>query len=250
MNLQDLSLTEIEQGWHQTTTTYVCNYCQASFATDQVFPVADKFYQAPQMIQQHVAQEHPDAVHLLITNASKYNTLTAKQRELLIAFSTGQKDAEIATATGVAAATIRHQKFTFREKAKQAKLYLAIYDQVFNQPTVADSLVRFPNQAGTEDDRFAMTTTEYQQLVAKFFQSTEPLQLKRWPKHQKAILAVLKRITSTIPPDQHFTKVGLTDLLRPIYPDYPLIRRYLVDYDFFERTTDGSDYWRNPSYKE
>ncbi|WP_125580595.1 DUF2087 domain-containing protein [Levilactobacillus cerevisiae] len=250
MNLQNLSLIEIEQGWHLKANAYVCNYCQTSFATDQVFPDGDQFYPALQMVQRHVAQVHPDAVHLLINDASKYNTLTAKQRELLAAFSTGQKDADIAEATGVAAATVRHQKFTFREKAKQAKLYLAVYDQVFNQPAVPDTLISLPDQAGPEDARFAITTSEYHQLVAKYFTTTDPLRLARWPKHQKAILAILKRLTAEIPLGEHFTEVGLNQILKPIYPDFPLLRRYLVDYDFVQRTNDGTDYWRNPSYKE
>lgn len=250
MALQDLTLTEIEQGWHQTANAYVCNYCEAAFATDQVFAVDDRYFPADQMIRQHLAQAHPDALMQLINSPSKYNTLTPKQRALLVAFSQGQKDATIAQETHVAAATVRHQKFTFREKAKQAKLYLAIYNQVFNQPAATDALITLPAQAGNLDDRFAITTSEYQALVTKYFATTTPLVLARWPKHQKAILAILKRITADIPADQHFTERELTQRLQPIYADFPLIRRYLVDYGFLQRTADGSDYWRNPDYHD
>lgn len=250
MNLLELTLTEIEQGWHHTDTALVCNYCDATFADDQVFPVGDGFYPAAKMIQYHLATVHPQAIDELIRTDSKYNTLTEKQRALLSAFAMGAKDATIAKQMDVAAATVRHQKFTFREKAKQAKLYLAIYEQVFNRPTSADELVRLPEQSGMEDDRFAITIAEYTQLFAKYFTTTDPLRLARWPKHQKAILAVLKRITATLPADQHFTERELTDQLKPIYADFPLLRRYLVDYGFLRRTDGGRDYWRNPSYKE
>lgn len=250
MNLLELTLTEIEQGWHQTDTAFVCNYCGASFANDQVFPVEDNFYPAAKMIRHHLTTVHPQAIDDLINTDSKYNTLTAKQRTLLSAFATGAKDAIIANQMAVAAATVRHQKFTFREKAKQAKLYLAIYERVFNQTPATDSLVHLPEQVGIEDDRFAITTAEYNRLVAKYFTTTAPLRLARWPKHQKAILAVLKRITVTLPAEQHFTERELTDQLKPIYADFPLLRRYLVDYGFLQRTANGRDYWRNPSYKE
>lgn len=250
MNLVDLTLTEIEQGWHETDTAYVCNACGATFAKDQVFPEDDKFYPAATMIRRHLTTEHPHAVADLIQTDNKYNTLTAKQRDLLLSFAQGQKDAAIAEQMGVAAATVRHQKFTFREKAKQAKLYLAIYEQVFSQPTTADQLVTLPDQKGQKDDRFAITTDEYEQLVAKYFTSTAPLKLARWPKHQKAILAILKRISQTIPATQHFTEQGLTAKLKPIYADYPLLRRYLVDYGFLNRTASGSDYWRQSDDKE
>lgn len=248
MDLQNLTLAELEQGWHQTTTAYACNYCDATFTTGQVFADNDQFYPADQMVQRHVAQTHPDAVDQLIHSDSKYNTLTAKQRALLTAFRSGAKDATIAQEMHVAAATIRHQKFTFREKAKQAKLYLAIYEQVFNQ--APDNFIRLPEPPTGGDERFVITTTEYQALLAKYFLSTEPLRLARWPKHQKAILAILKRVTQEIPVDQHFTESQLTDYLKPVYADFPLLRRYLVDYGFLNRQADGSDYWRNPAYKE
>ncbi|WP_407886362.1 DUF2087 domain-containing protein [Levilactobacillus sp. N40-8-2] len=250
MNLGDLTLTEIEQGWHETDAAYICNTCDATFAKDQVFPEDDKFYPAATMIRHHLAAAHPNSVATLIQNDTKYNTLTAKQRDLLLAFVQGQKDAAIAEEMGIAAATVRHQKFTFREKAKQAKLYLAIYEQVFNQPATADQLVTLPDQKGQEDDRFNITTAEYDQLVTKYFTSTTPLKLARWPKHQKAILAVLKRISLTLPATQHLTEQALTAKLKPIYADYPLLRRYLIDYGFLSRTASGSDYWRNPNDKE
>ncbi|MFC6274791.1 DUF2087 domain-containing protein [Levilactobacillus tangyuanensis] len=250
MSSLERSLTEIEQGWHQTDTDYVCHYCDTVFAKDEVFPVEGKFYPAAEMIRQHVAQAHPDAINDLIQTDSKYNTLTTKQRSLLMAFARGEKDATIAGETGVAAATVRHQKFTFREKAKQAKLYLAIYERVFNQTPVPDALVDLPEQTGPVDDRFAITTTEFQTIVQKYFISTDPLRLKRWPKSQKAILAVLKQVMSLIPVDRHYTERDLTAVLKPVYADYPMLRRYLIDYDFLQRKADGSDYWRNPDYKE
>ena len=249
MALTDLTLTELEQGWHQTETAFVCNYCEATFETTQVFPIADKFYPAAEMIRQHLATAHPNAVADLIHTPSKYNPLTAKQQALLVAFASGNKDAEIAREMGVAAATIRHQKFTFREKAKRAKLYLAIYDQVFDQPAAEDALIALPEQGGSEDDRFALTASEYQQMLAKYFTSTNPLRLQRWPKKQKPILAVLRAVAATIPGDQRFTESALTARLKPIYADYPLLRRYLVDYGFLKRTTSGRAYWRNPDYK-
>lgn len=246
----DLTLTELEQGWHQSADYFSCNYCDAHFASDQVFPVDDAFYPAERMIQHHLQTAHPDATHLLIQTKSKYNTLTAKQQDLLAAFSQGTKDAEIAKQMGVAAATIRHQKFTFREKAKQAKLYLAIYNRVFQTTPAAETFISLPEQTGAVDDRFAITTRDYQQLTAKYFTSTTPLRLARWPKQQKAILVVLKQVVAVLPADQHFDEATLTQYLKPIYTDVPRLRRYLVDYNFLKRTADGRDYWRNPNYKE
>ena len=242
MDLATLTLSEIEQGWHTTATAYICNYCGQDFQQDQVFQLHDAFYPAAEMVNRHIQSAHPDAITQLIQSSSKYNTLTNKQRDLLVAFSQGVKDATIAQDNHVAAATIRHQKFTFREKAKQAKLYLAIYNQVFNNPE-RDTPIALP-PATQANDPIAITQRDYHQLLQKYFEPGDQLRLKRWPKQQKAILAILKRVSLEIPTTQHFTEHAINDRLVPIFDDYVRLRRYLIDYGFLARTPDGQDYWR------
>lgn len=44
--------------------------------------------------------------------------------------------------------TIRRQRFTFREKAKQAKFYLAMYELVFeDEPLTAEQIIPIHNNA-------------------------------------------------------------------------------------------------------
>lgn len=38
----------------------------------------------------------------------------------------------------------------------------------------------------------------------------------------------------------------VNEILKGIYPDFASLRRYLIEYGFFERTRDGSAYWRHP----
>ncbi|MDT6980645.1 DUF2087 domain-containing protein [Levilactobacillus zymae] len=70
------------------------------------------------------------------------------------------------------------------------------------------------------------------------------LQLTRLPRKQKRLLTTLARVTSTIPDGQRFTESQINDHLRPIYADYALLRRLLIDYHFLARTPDGTAYWR------
>ncbi|CAJ1227811.1 transcriptional regulator [Levilactobacillus zymae] len=70
------------------------------------------------------------------------------------------------------------------------------------------------------------------------------LQLTRLPRKQKRLLTTLERVTSTIPGDQRFTEPQINAYLRPIYADYAMLRRLLIDYHFLARTPDGTAYWR------
>ncbi|HIW72573.1 MAG TPA: DUF2087 domain-containing protein [Candidatus Levilactobacillus faecigallinarum] len=72
----------------------------------------------------------------------------------------------------------------------------------------------------------------------------EPLHLTRLPRKQKRLLLTLERVVATIPADQRLTEPEINDYLRPIYSDYPLLRRELIDYHFLDRTPDGTAYWR------
>ena len=64
----------------------------------------------------------------LLNTESRYNTLTQNQKTLLSRLAQGWSDQEIAKEAGVSVSTVRHQKFVFREKAKQARVYLALYE--------------------------------------------------------------------------------------------------------------------------
>ena len=62
--------------------------------------------------------------------------------------------------------TIRRQRFTFREKAKQAKFYLAMYELVFeDEPLTAEQIIPIHNNAIYVDDRYLITAEEKQHII-------------------------------------------------------------------------------------
>ncbi|HML47823.1 MAG TPA: transcriptional regulator, partial [Clostridia bacterium] len=71
--------------------------------------------------------EHPDLLEAYFAEASRYVGLTEHQRGFLTRIRRGHTDQDIAQSLGLSPSTVRHQRFTLREKAKQAKLYLALY---------------------------------------------------------------------------------------------------------------------------
>lgn len=172
MDFPNLNIDELVQGYHQSGPQMQCNYCSATF-TD-----------AAQMAA-HLETIHDGALTALLTADTKYNTLTDNQSKLLQAFSRKQKDQTIADQLEVSASTIRHQKFTFREKAKQARFYLAQYQAVFGVQSTEDYLP-IPPMAADNDDRFRITETEYAKTTQKYFEFTDGgLVLTRLPKGQK-----------------------------------------------------------------
>lgn len=225
MALSELTLAELKQGWHVTEHGITCNYCQASW--DKTTPTTQ--------LQAHLQLVHGGNLSQLIHLKGRYNSLTSKQQDLLTAFATGIKDQDLAQQLQVAGATIRHQKFSFREKAKRAKLYLATYDLVFTETQPTSSAAATPNDA----DETAKILQQYLDF------DTEPVRLKHLPTQPRTLNPVLNRISAEIPAEQILTKSEIKALLKPIYFDDALVRRYLIDYGFLQ-PLDKGHYQRLP----
>ena len=246
MDYGKLTLEELKKGYRfdRIKNAYCCNYCERVFAVGQVFEVNGQFYLPEPAAAHHVESEHGGSLAQLVSSDTKYNTLTDNQKELLLLFASDLSDAAIAKKLGVSASTVRHQKFTFREKAKQAKLYLAVFESVFGDRAVNDdSIIPIHNHALNVDERYVITEQEKERILKTCFESLSPLKLKVFSTKEKKKIVILSKIAEQLEPCRFYTEQELNQVIGAIYEDYATIRRYLIMYGFMERTKDGSSYW-------
>lgn len=247
MDFGKLSVEEIGCGYHYDAarSAYVCNECGRVFEDGQVFPMGDRYFEPERAVREHLTSEHDSRQKKLIEGGGKYNTLTDTQKELLALFGEGLADNEIAKKLGISASTVRHQKFTFREKAKQAKYYLAVYEEILGERagSTSDDIVDIPNTATMMDDRYVITEKERAKIIKGEFESTSPLRLRHYPLKAKRQVVVLSEIAKLFELGRTYTEAETRTMLAEVYEDYSMLRRYLVDYGFMGRTKDGSQYW-------
>lgn len=223
--------------------------CGREFQAGEVFPFDGRFFEAARAVGLHIKKDHGNMLNILTSYDKKYTGITENQKALLETFHEGLSDNEIAKKTGVVAATIRHQRFVFRERAKQAKLYLAIYEIVENAVTDKKShnpnndLVLVHSGARMVDDRYSVTLAEEAQIISSSFESLEPLKLKLFSPKEKKKIVILRKITEQFSKDVKYSEKEINSILKPIYEDYATIRRYLIEYGFMERTKDCKEYW-------
>ena len=249
--LLQLTLEEIKSGisYNAENKTYTCLICGKNFEMGEIFQMDGKFCDASKAAQLHVEQEHGKMSDLLTSFDKKYTGITENQKELLAMMCSGLTDGEIARKTGAAASTIRHQRFVFREKAKQAKLYLAIYEVVEKASTsnkkrdTRDDLVPIHKGAKMIDDRYETTLAEEAKILASVFTSLEPLKLKTFSSKEKKKLVTLKKIAAQFEPGRKYAEKEVNAVLLAIFDDYATIRRYLIEYGFMQRTKDCKEYW-------
>lgn len=249
--LLQTSVDEIKNGYTRLSEdqVYTCLVCGQRYAVGEVFSFDGKFYDAEKAVQQHVEQEHGDMMEVLTSFSKKFTGLTRNQIEVMMMMYQGLSDQTIAKQTGLAPATIRQQRFILREKAKQAKVYLAIFE-LFEKAasdkktrSSDDEMISIHPTATMIDERYYMTRAEEEKILSMSFESMDPLILRVFPPKEKRKLAILRRIIQEFEKERIYSEKEINAVLKPIYADYVTIRRYLIEYGFMDRTTDCREYW-------
>lgn len=247
-----MSIEEIKNGYsyNSQSDSYICNICGKEFENGEIFEVNGRFFSAEKMIKIHIKKDHPDMLDTLTSNDKKYTGITENQKELLKMMYYGMTDNDIAKKTGVALATIRHQRFVFREKAKQAKLFLSIYELALQGTekvkTIADEndeIIDVHRGAKMVDDRYFVTKAEEEKVLSTMFSSLNPLKLKSFSTKEKKKIVILKKISEQFERNKKYSEKELNNIIKDIYEDFATIRRYLIEYGFMERTNDCKEYW-------
>lgn len=246
---QECDLSDIKHGYAMDAQRdqYLCLVCGKRFDLGEVFPQEGRFYRAERAAQLHVQQEHGGMAQVLLQCDKKATGLTDIQKELFALLLQGLGDGEIAARTQVAAATVRHTRFTLRERARQAKLYLALFElteQMSRGRNKGRELVEIHGTATMIDERYDVTREEEEKILKVSFSSLEPLRLAVFPAREKKKIVVLKRLVSLFEPGVAYTELQVNGLLKPVHGDVATLRRYLIEYGFMERNADGSAYRR------
>lgn len=243
----DATVEEIKQGYvyDSESEEYICLICGQRFAKGVVYPAGDVLYQAEKYIQVHIAQEHASVFNFLLNLNKKYTGLTDLQKNLLNYFYQGLSDKEIVQETGGGStSTIRNHRFTLREKMKQAKVFLAIMELLENSSAEErEAFIPIHRTATMVDERYAITESEYDKILQKYFKEGLEGPLSEFPGKEKRKIAILIHISKMFELGRQYTEKDVNTILKKIFDDYVTLRRYLIEYGFMDRNADGSAYW-------
>lgn len=251
----EYDLSDIKRGYHYDSEIrrYHCLICGKDFEQGEVFAVDGRFFEAAKAAELHVRKEHGGVAEVLLEGDKKLTGLTDNQKELFALMLQGCGDNEIAAKTGVTPATVRHTRFTLRERAKQAKLYLALYelaDGVTKAKGRGRELVELHAGAKMVDDRYAITKEEEEKTLKTCFESLEPLKLKVFSAREKKKIIILRRLATLFEAGAEYSEKQVSERLKAVYDDYATLRRYLIEYGFMERNADGSVYRLKNSHEK
>ena len=244
-NYNDTNIETIKKGYRYLSEkdSFECMTCGTLFEVGEIFPFENRFFTAEKMIQYHIAHEHGQRLETLLSLDKKLTSITENQKEILTLMASGVTDKEIARSLKLSPSTVRHLRFTMKEKAKQAKIFLAIYELAFETKPSSSDIVPIHVHATMIDDRYKVTTDEANDILKNMFTSLNPLKLKTFSTKEKKKLVILRQIASTLDSQKHYTEKELNTILKAIYYDFVTLRRYLIEYGFMDRSKDGAEYW-------
>lgn len=120
-------------------------------------------------------------------------------------------------------------------RKEQYYVVVEVNEPLFNT-TLKELVTAFPARNDLQDGRI----DEYRRKVLEtFFRQGI---LERLPAQHKKRLIVLEQFALLFEPEQRYSESEVTGLIRPLFNDYCLIRRLLVDEGMICR--EGSTYWR------
>ncbi|MFT9850382.1 DUF2087 domain-containing protein [Aneurinibacillus sp. REN35] len=243
------SLPEIKRGYiyEAKTENYTCLICGRRFIQGVIYPYEDVLYDAETFTRLHITHEHGSPFDFLINLDKKLTGLTDHQKTIIRYFYQGLSDHDIVKELdGGSTSTIRNHRFTLREKAKQAKMLLAIMELMEEKTAKPQQFISIPRSATMVDERFAITEEENKAILTAYFKQGLDGPLSEFPKKEKRKIAILTHIARRFEMNRHYTEKEINNILKEIYPDYVTIRRYLIEYGFMDRYPDCSAYWIKP----
>jgi len=239
------SLDELCEGYvyESEAEIYICLICGETFEKGRMYSVGNLYYDARKTAEKHMEKAHSSMFDYLINMDKRYTGLTEHQKNIITYFYNGYSDREITALLGGSASTIRNYRFSFREKEKQAKIFLAIMHLLEKCSQKEARFIDFQPTVTMVDDRYAITEEEYEKIIKMYFKEGPDGPLSTFPGKEKRKIAVLKHLVQKFSRNKKYTEQEVNAILKNVYHDHVTLRRYLIAYGFMDRARDGSEYW-------
>jgi hypothetical protein len=242
------TVEEMKRGysWDGDSGRFYCLVCGETFEEGEIFhhESTGRFYTAAKYAALHVSERHGSMLDYLLGLDKKATGLTDLQKLLVRGFAAELSDTALMERAGIgSASTIRNHRFVLKEKAKQAKLLLAVIE-LMEQGVIGQTTFMPVHATATQvDERYAMSVDEYESVLKQYFPNGLEGALGSFPRKEKRKVAVLRHIASRLEPGEKYTEKQINERLKAVWAeDYVLLRRYLIEYGFVDRKDDCSAY--------
>ncbi len=131
---------------------------------------------------------------------------------------------------------------TIKKKTKELERIHTLEDirKLIRKEIVKTKPTYVPLNTSLMDKRFDISEAERQKTIKSYFIGSK---LKIIPSREKKKIIILQEILKNFENGKKYEREEINKILKKIYEDYASLRRYLIEYGFMERTSDGKTYW-------
>ncbi|HOT75678.1 MAG TPA: DUF2087 domain-containing protein [Candidatus Wallbacteria bacterium] len=262
MSLNELfwksSESDRKRGYSSIAEGFICLLCGAVSERGIIYNNDGVLCDAEKNIILHIVREHGSVFEYIVGLDRRLTGLSEHQRSLMKLFYKGLGDAQIQKELRIgSASTIRQHRFALKEKERQAKIFTVLAELMNSD----EPLKRNPGLVGTVPAKgvengvldlkngadsligSSIDNSEREKVIKKYFPESGFGRLKTFAMKEKSRMIVLGHIASNFKSGVMYSEKEVNSILLEIFDDYVTLKRYLIDYGFMGRKTDGSFYW-------
>ncbi|TJZ30667.1 DUF2087 domain-containing protein [Priestia megaterium] len=89
-------------------------------------------------------------------------------------------------------------------------------------------------------DKYQISEDEIKKVLNIYFKEERLIQI---PKKEKKRVVILLYISRKFQKNTYYTEKEVNEILKDVFEDFVMIRRYLIDYKLLNRNKEGTKYW-------
>ncbi len=140
MDFKELTIEELAQGyiWNEETGLYQCIFCGETFEEGLIYRSRNRMASARRTVAEHILDNHNGVFYGLLTLDKQIHGLSDSQKDILEGMYLEKGNREVSEEMGISAATVRNHKFHIQRMKREARILLALLEQIENEQIVRE----------------------------------------------------------------------------------------------------------------
>lgn len=138
MEFKELTLEELTLGYAKSAqdASCTCIFCGEIYEAGIVYRSRGRMVTAERAVQEHIFDQHGGVFRGLLYLDKQVNGLSQIQKDVLTGMYLEKDNKQICEEMGISAATVRSHKFNLQKSKREAKILLALLEQIEDESIV------------------------------------------------------------------------------------------------------------------
>ncbi|MGN0711999.1 MAG: LuxR C-terminal-related transcriptional regulator [Anaerovoracaceae bacterium] len=135
MEFKELTIEELTRGYvkSEKTGVYTCIFCGETFEEGIIYNCGGRNVTAERAAEEHMFSAHGGAFHGLMGLDKQISGISDTQKEILEGMYLEKDNRMLSDEMGISTATVRTHKFNIQRMKREAKILLAMLEQIENE---------------------------------------------------------------------------------------------------------------------